>query len=75
MTKSYKLLQKIYPQIKNDIRVQSKIKVNYREVLRDTLESLNSLPLFMILFSVTVLTVKNDVQNKFCYLFVQANLR
>jgi site-specific DNA recombinase len=50
MTESYKLLQKIYPQIENDIRLWSKIKVNYREVLRDTLESLNSLPLFMVRF-------------------------
>jgi site-specific DNA recombinase len=50
MEDSYELLQKIYPDLEQQLYTWSTSSISYGKYKRDMLESLNSLPLFMIRF-------------------------
>ncbi|WP_142383413.1 hypothetical protein [Bacillus sp. V3-13] len=51
MADSYELLQKIYPDLEQQLDAWSKSSISYGKYKRDMLESLNSLPLFMVRFT------------------------
>jgi len=50
MEDSYELLQKIYPDLEQQLDIWTTSSISYGKYKRDMLESLNSLPLFMIRF-------------------------
>src|SRR5690606_23451590 len=51
MADSYELLQKIYPDLEQQLDTWSTSSISYGKYKRDMLESLNSLPLFMVRFT------------------------
>lgn len=51
MEDSYELLQKIYPDLEQKLDTWTTSSISYGKYKRDMLESLNSLPLFMVRFS------------------------
>ncbi len=51
MADSYELLQKIYPDLEQQLDTWSTSSILYGKYKRDMLESLNSLPLFMVRFT------------------------
>jgi site-specific DNA recombinase len=53
MSESYDLLEKIYPDLEQQIEIWSTNSILYGKHKRDMLESLNSLPLFMVRFTST----------------------
>ncbi|MDC3415114.1 hypothetical protein [Terrihalobacillus insolitus] len=50
MPDSYELLEMIYPDLEQQLDIWSKSSISYGKYKRDMLESLNSLPLFMVRF-------------------------